>query len=308
MTKNRTIKDWVIATRPWALPASVTPIIAITAYLFYLSRQAPETLCDAATTADWLNALLSLLLLTLLHSGGNLVSDYYDHTSGVDKPSAVNGVTWIYDGTFQPKEILHFGYALISVAAAIGVVLLLRSSLDALWLGAAALVIALGYSWSKGHAVSDLWVLLGFALLPAVGVSYVVSGAWHWETMLLSLSYGLLTVAILHSNNTRDIESDSEAGLTTMAAFVGRRASQCIYLAEMVLPYVLAVAYFALGIAPAWVFLVMLTLPLAIKNAMAMLPPDGSEPQIRMLDQRSAQLQMAFGLLLTLSFIIGAYV
>lgn len=67
------MKNWIIATRPWALPASVMPILIMWAYLYSQSG-------NGATHINWLNALLCLPLLSIVHSGGNMVSDYFDFT------------------------------------------------------------------------------------------------------------------------------------------------------------------------------------------------------------------------------------
>ncbi len=63
------MKNWIIATRPWALPASVMPILIMWAYLYSQSD-------NGAAHINWLNALLCLPLLSIVHSGGNMVSDY----------------------------------------------------------------------------------------------------------------------------------------------------------------------------------------------------------------------------------------
>lgn len=297
---SRTVKDWIIATRPWSFPASVTPILVTVAYIFYLSH-------TAGVEMNWTNAVLSFFLLVFLHAGGNLVSDYYDHIKGVDKVNGPNGVTWIHAGIFQPKEILHYGYALLGVAIVIGLAILLNSSFTAIWLGVAGLLLTSCYPWLKAHALGDLDVLLGFALLPAVGVSFVTTGAYHWETMLLSLPFGLITVAILHANNTRDIENDLGAGLNTLSISLGVKTCQVLYLVLLVLPYILIAFYFVNGLVPVWSFLPFFTIPIAVKNCGLMLPRNG-QPQIATLDQQTAQLQMLFGLLFTASFIIAALV
>lgn len=301
MDNKRTIKDWIVATRPWSFPASVTPILVMTAYLFFYSR-------TTGVEMNWINAVLSFILLVLLHAGGNLISDYYDHIKGVDKVNGPNGVTWIHAGIFSPKEILHYGYVLLSVAAVVGIALLLNSSINGIWLGVVGLILTSCYPWLKSHALGDLDVLLGFALLPSIGLCFVVSGSYHWETLLLSLPFGLITVAILHANNTRDIENDLGAGLNTLSISLGVKACQILYLVLLLIPYILIAIYFVQGLVPAWSFLPYLTIPIAAKNCRQMLPRNNEELQIPSLDQQTAQLQMLFGILYTISFIIAGLV
>ena len=295
---ERKLKDWVIAVRPWSFPASVTPMFVTLAYLYYI---------QPATNAcfDWLNGWLAFPMLMILHAGGNLVSDYFDHVMKVDLPGSLNGVRHIQSGKFQPKTILHYGWTLLLAGALLGIVILMRSSWEALWIGIAAIALPLLYPWMKSHALGDLNILLCFAMLPSVGICFVVTGHYHWEMLLFCLPYGLLTIAILHANNTRDIANDRRAGLKTLCGQVGSRVSQFIYLAELVLPYLLvAVFVVCCGWSP-WNLLVFITLPVAVKNIRTMFSVNPVQEQdIPMLDKQSAQLQMMFGLILALSFVI----
>lgn len=298
---SRTLKDWVIAVRPWSFPASVIPVLVTLGYLYFLQES------GSAESFDWVNGWLAFPMLMILHAGGNLVSDYFDHTRGVDREGSLNGVRHIQSGKFQPKTILHYGWTLLCVGAVIGLVILFRSSWEALWIGLAAIALPLLYPWMKSHALGDVDILLCFAMIPAIGLCYVVTGHYHWEMLLFCLPYGLLTVSILHANNTRDIENDRRAGLTTLCGLVGGKVSQFIYCLELVVPYFLVALFVVLGLWPMWSLLVMVTLPIAYKNISLMLSamPEVEE-DIPTLDKQTAQLQMAFGLLLALSYVLAA--
>lgn len=256
---------------------------------------------------DWVNAFLCLPMLMLLHASGNLLSDYSDYIHGVDGPDCINGVTWIRSGLFSPDSIRKYGRALLAAGAAIGLVLLLRTSFSAIWLGIAGLLIPLLYFYFKGRALGDVDILLGFALLPTVGTVYVATGSWHPEMLLLCLPFGLHIVAILHANNTRDIASDRRAGLTTLAGKAGYRASQFIYAAEIFLPYLLIAAFCIFADMPFTLMLAWLSLPIAVENIRIMFSPRGREDErFRFLDQKTARFQMIFGLLYSFGFILGA--
>ena len=302
MEKQRTIKDWIVATRPWSLTASAIPVLAVTAYIWWRDM-------GSGTELNWLNAVLSLIMLVMLQQTGNLIGDYYDHKKGVDKKEyCPNGVTWIHSGLFEPEEILHYGYTMLSIAAAIGLGILVNSSWEAVWLGVAGLLMVYFYPWLKAHALGDVDVLFGYALLPALGVSFVTTGRWIWDTMLVSLTYGLITVAILHANNTRDIDNDHGAGLNTLCIAIGLKVSQWLYIAEILMPYLLIIILYFCDILPIWSFLTFLSLPVAITNCRKMLPSKGVELQIATLDQQTAKLQMMFGLLMTVSFVVARFV
>ena len=248
-------------------------------------------------------------MIVLLQASGNLIGDYSDHIRGIDLPGSLNGVRHIQSGMFQPREILSFGYVLLAMSLLIGVCILWRCGWQAAWLGVAAVLLVTAYPWLKAHALGDLDILLGYALLPALGVGYAVGGRWMWQPSLISLSIGLLTVAILHANNTRDILNDSRAGIHTLSIALGGRASQWVYAAENAVAYLLVPAFIIGGLLPWTSMLAWITLPLAWANVRTMLQAEPlTEQPIAMLDQRTAQTQMAFGLMLTFSLLLAVWI
>lgn len=310
MRDRRTLRDWVIALRPWSFPTSGVPVVATLAYLLYMLTQGDDS-AGALAAANWVNGVLSIVALMVLHAGGNLVSDYYDHVHKVDVPGGPNGVTWIDSGLFAPREILRYGLAMLAVGAVLGVCILLRSSFEVLWIGVLAVALPLLYPWLKAHALGDVDVILSFAILPALGTCFVVTGSYHPEVIVLCLPYGLLTVSILHVNNTRDRANDRRVGLCTLPLLTGWRTACRLYVAELVLPYllVLAIVGWDFGSRPsvACLLLTFVSLPMAIRNIRAITAAKTEEEQhIDTLDQQSAQLQLTFGLLYTVGFAVAA--
>lgn len=302
MEKKRTLKDWGIATRPWSFPASVMPILIMWGFLAYVGKQDIDI--------NWVNAMLCLPLLVLAHAGGNMVSDYYDYTRRVDLENCPNGVTWIYDGTFEAKTILRYGVCLLTMAMVIGLYLLSRSSWTAQWIGIAGMALSVLYPWMKAHALGDVNILISFALLPAIGTAYVATGHYLPEVLFVIMPLGLLTVSILHANNTRDIDNDKRAGLKTLCAAVGLESAKKTYVWELVMPYVLTLGYAILGASPWTALIVMLTLPMAHRNINTMLGAQTEKEHmgIATLDKSSALLQMIFGVLCALGYLIGGWI
>ncbi len=305
--KARTLRDWLVATRPWSFPASIMPILIMWAYLLYWQQQ--TVMADNSFNTNWPIALLCLPLIVLMHAGGNMVSDYNDWKRHVDAPGGPNGVTWIFDGTFQPREILYCGYVLLFLAAALGIAILASSTWEGLWIGAFGLALAAGYPWMKAHLLGDVNILASFALLPAIGTSLVSTGHYHPETMFYILPIGCLTVGILHANNTRDINSDSKAGLATLCGVGGPRLAKAVYHILTFAPYILTLVYSLSLNQPATILIVWLTLPLAIRNSRKMANADEMMVnQIPDLDKLSAQLQTIFGILYALGFSLPVFI
>ena len=297
------MKDWVLATRPWSFPASLVPVVVIASWLYWQSAG------QGGMTLDWWCAPLALVMLMLMQAAGNLIGDYYDHIRGIDLPGSLNGVRHIQSGKFQPREILRFGYACLAVSILLGLLILSRCGWQAAWLGAAGILLVTAYPWLKAHALGDLDILLGYALLPALGVGYAVAGEWMWMPLLVSLPVGLITVSILQANNTRDILNDSRAGIVTLSIRLGGRTSQRVYVLENAVSYLLIPILCLSHLLSWWSMVTWLTLPLAWHNAGTMLKAQPlAEQPIATLDQQTAQTQMAFGLLYALSFLLAVWI
>ena len=124
---------------------------------------------------------------------------------------------------------------------------------------------------------------------------------------MLALPIGLITVAILHVNNTRDIESDREAGIRTIAMLLGKRASLKLYTFEVLFPFLFIIATVCCGWLPIYSLVVLLAAPKAWKNARAVLSAKkkGSEV-LATIDADTAQLQLIFSLLLAVSLFVAS--
>lgn len=299
---NRNLKDWVIATRPWSFPASSMSVVVTVAYLFGISD-------TQGFVVDWVNAALLLLMMVLFQASGNLISDSYDFRKGVDRDDTLNGVTWILDGKFNAGEIRRYGLAMLSVCVALGLVLVYRTDMDVLWLGIVGSLLAAFYPWLKYHAMGDYVILLCYAILPSMGTSIVITGQPNLMAVVLSLSYGLITVGILHSNNTRDIRNDRRAGIRTLAIQMGCGKAHVAYAVEMVIPYLIIVACVCFGNLPWYALFTLMTVPGAMKNLRQMMDSGFEEAEpIATLDQQTAQHQLMFSLLLAASCIASAFV
>ncbi|MBP5392560.1 MAG: UbiA family prenyltransferase, partial [Bacteroidaceae bacterium] len=125
--------------------------------------------------------------------------------------------------------------------------------------------------------------------------------------LLLAIPVGSITVAILHVNNTRDIETDKRAGIRTFPILAGRSESIKIFIFEIIMPYCWLLIMVLLGCESPWTLLAIISLPLAIKNSKKMLSckTEGIKA-IANLDEATAKLQLAFSMTLAIGLIIEA--
>ena len=295
--KRHTFKEWLLATRPWSFPASSMPVAVTLAFLYWRGFE-----------VNWPVGLWTLLSVILFHAAGNTWSDYSDFKRGVDREDTIGGMS-ITSGEFLPSEIKCLSMLLLAVAAVSGLSLMLATGLPTLYLGLAGLALTMMYPFLKYHALGDVDIFLTYSLLPVLGTSYVATGAFVMDVLWLVLPIGLITVGILHINNTRDIEHDKRAGIHTFAMLAGKRASALIYCMEVTLPFVWVVGCVIYGSMPLWSLIVLLALKPAIDNSRKalMFPKEGMKAVVG-VDEATAKLQLMFSLLLVVSFFVASLV
>lgn len=295
--KRHTFKDWFLAARPWSFPASSMPVAVTLAFLYWRGFE-----------VNWPVGLWTLLSVILFHAAGNTWSDYSDFKRGVDREDTIGGMS-ITSGEFLPCEIKCLSMLLLAVATVSGLSLMLATGLPTLYLGLAGLALTMMYPFLKYHAMGDIDIFLTYSLLPVMGTSYVATGAFVMDVLWLVLPIGLITVGILHINNTRDIEHDKRAGIHTFAMLAGKRASALIYCIEVTLPFVWVVGCVMYGSMPLWSLIVFLALKPAIDNSRKalMFPKEGMKAVVG-VDEATAKLQLMFSLLLVVSFFIASLV
>ena len=295
--KRHTFKEWLLATRPWSFPASSMPVAVTLAFLYWRGFE-----------VNWPVGLWTLLSVILFHAAGNTWSDYSDFKRGVDREDTIGGMS-ITSGEFLPSEIKCLSMLLLAVAAVSGLSLMLATGLPTLYLGLAGLALTMMYPFLKYHALGDVDIFLTYSLLPVLGTSYVATGAFVMDVLWLVLPIGLITVGILHINNTRDIEHDKRAGIHTFAMLAGKRASAFIYCMEVTVPFVWVAICIIYNSMPLWSLIVLLALKPAIDNSRKalMFPKEGMKAVVG-VDEATAKLQLMFSLLLIVSFFVASLV
>lgn len=274
------------------------PIIATLAFLFWKGAE-----------INWIYGAWALVGMILFHYAGNVWSDWFDYRKKVDADDTFGAKT-LTTGMFTPKEIMGLAIGLLVAAVACGLGLAYMTGLPLLWIGLAGAVCTVLYPLLKYNALGDLDILLTFAFLPTIGTSYAATGAIDWNVVLIALPVGLITDGILHCNNTRDIATDKRAGINTMAMWLGTKAAARLYAFEMVFPYIWVGVCSMAGLLPLHTIIIFLTLPIALACASTMKKSVGQETPMLLadLDVRTANLQMMFSVLLSISFVVARFI
>jgi 1,4-dihydroxy-2-naphthoate octaprenyltransferase len=217
-TSVPTLKKWVVAFRPWALPASTMPVIFGTSLAVVIGR----------TELSLGRFLLALAGMMILHTAANMLSDVFDFKRGLDTQSTpVSGA--IVRGWLSPRQVATASALLFIGGGLIGLYLVSVTGRVLLLLGTVGIVIGLFYTGLKYHALGDLAVFLNFGLLGSAGAWVVQTGSFSWIPVIWTVPMGMLVSAILHANNWRDSLSDRDKRVTTVALLLGDRGSLVYY-------------------------------------------------------------------------------
>lgn len=301
------IKKWMISVRPFSFPASTMPVIfgAVLAVTW------------GGYPFRWGMFLLSLAAMLMLHSASNLLNDVFDYKRGIDRvASPVSG--GVVRGIISPEQAKRASILLFILGGAIGILLTVLSGIWLLAIGLLGLFVGIFYTSDhklalKYNGLGDLAVFLNFGILGALGSWYVQTGQLSFLPMVWSIPMATLVIAILHANNWRDIKSDREGRVTTVANLLGDRGSQVYYGFLIFGPFLMIllfifVPYLFFRQLPSMPFTFLLTLlaiPLAVKLwKLAVLREKPARPMdFITLDGATAKLNLQFGLLCTLSLL-----
>lgn len=303
MEGKRPFKYWIYAAHPWAIPASASPALVGYSYLFYLYKT------GVVTDVNWLNGAIAVLGAIVFHLSGNIIGDYQDYMSGVDQKEKTGPLRVLVLKIFKPITILIYGYVMLFIGIAVGIYLYLQTGWPLLIFGIVAIISSTLYYKFKYIALGDVIIFLSFGLMVALGVVYVLSLQLIWTTLLVVSPTGLLIVAILHANNTRDMLQDKSAGIRTQAMNLGLEGSQIVYQTLLFVAYLIIAFAVLFNVLHPASFLVLLSFPMAIKNIKLMKQAKEEDLGIiRFLDTHTAQLVLVFSLLLVAGNVIAAYI
>ena len=218
--------------------------------------------------------ILALLAIMALQAGANMANDYFDHTSGNDwanrNPTPFSGGSrYIQKGILSPKAVLLAALVALTVASAIGVVIvLLTRSVFILILGLIGLLGGFFYTASPvrlGYrCIGEFVIALLFGPLPVYGSYYLQTGTVDTTPLLPACLLGILIFLVILVNEFPDVGADAAVNKRTLVVRFGVPASVWIYQTALVASFLLAAV--AMLIHRSFIFaglFYLLTLPVA---------------------------------------------
>lgn len=306
MASPSTLKKWIIAGRPWSFPASTMPVVFGTALAVVAggARFAP------------LRFLWALATMVVLHAAANMLSDVYDFRHGLDRDvTPVSGA--VVRGWLSDRQAFRGAAALFALGSGSGLLIAAVTGRALFVVGGIGLIVGIFYTLLKARALGDLAVFLDFGLLGAAGAWVVQTGSFSWLPIIWTVPMAMLVIAILHANNWRDIASDAERRVTTVAGHLGDRGSLIYYALLIFGPFLIDLGFIAgprvaggpLRPMPLTFLLVLLALPNALKlwgRAVRRAAPRRPMDFI-VLDGATANHNLVFGLLSTAAIVLEGF-
>jgi 1,4-dihydroxy-2-naphthoate octaprenyltransferase len=288
------LKIWFLATRPWSFTMTAISV----------GVGGAVAALDGAFDV-WL-FLLTLVGAVCVHGATNLINDYFDYKSGVDRPGAP---TTLYrphplvEELIFPQTVLTISLILYAIAAMIGLELIRLKGAGLLWfilLGAiASFFYTAGPIKYKYLALGELAVFLMWGPVIVGGTYFVQRGSLSPDAVLISVPFGLLVALVLLANNLRDIDYDRSARIATLGTLLGQQKTRVLYQGLILLAYLAIALLIALKILSPWGLLVFFSAPVAfrlIRTLQREIPNDA--------DARTAQLDTLFGVWLIIGLIL----
>lgn len=279
---KKKLSGYVLSLRPWSFSASLAPTALGAALAYKCSDQFSFALF-----------IVTCLTVLSVHAAGNVVNTYFDFMKGIDNTRSDDRT--LVDRILTPDEISHLGVLLyvIGCLGFISLVMLSPAKMEHLALvyfgGLSSSFLYTGGIGLKYIALGDVLILVTFGPVAVLFSFMSQTGYMDLITLFYAMPLALNTEAILHSNNTRDITSDSRAGLLTIAILIGHTGSHILYALLLFVPYII---FTVMGLHfSKWWLLPLITLPKAFD-----LEKKFRDGCLQILPKQTAKLNIYFGL------------
>src|ERR1700752_3051732 len=253
MTLVASFAQWVEGARPRTLPNAVAPVIAGTGGAAWLHA-----------AGGW-KALLALLVAVGMIIGVNYANDYSDGIRGTDDVRA-GPLRLVGSKLAAPRAVLAAAVVSLGIAAVAGVVLALFSAPWLIAIGAACIAGAWLYTGGSkpyGYAgFGEVAVFVFFGLVAVLGTEYTQALRVDWVGLVLAVSVGALSSAVLVANNLRAIPTDAQSQKITLAVRLGDARTRILYQALLATAGVLTLV---LMMATPWCAVGLVATPLALR-------------------------------------------
>lgn len=265
----------------------------------------------------WKPLLLGLTFLGVgaLHSGANLLNDYYDSFGSdpinVHVTPFSGGSRVIQDRGLSPDTVRFMSFICLGLGCICGLALIFLGRPWVAVLGTLGLLAGYLYSASPVQLMSaglgEAAIFLAFGPLLTWGAYYVQTGSLKPVGLAVGLPLGFLITAILWINEFPDLKADAEAGKNHLVVRLGLQNSRRVYAALMLAPFASIIFLLEVFRLPDLLVAALAALPLAVQaiRTACRVPP--TEAEFIPAQALTIQTHALVGLSMTLALLYAAW-
>jgi 1,4-dihydroxy-2-naphthoate polyprenyltransferase len=297
---KKNLLSWLKAIRPFTFAGSVIPV----------TLGAVAAMRETSFQAGYF--ILSILAIVSLQAGVNLQNDYDDYSNKVDTIDSQLSSGVIIQNLLKPEEVLLGSRISMLLGILIGLYLTMQKGVFILIIGIIGVLVAYFYTGKpltlKYRGLGAPFVFILFGPFMVIGSYYVQAQRVSISSVLLSVPVGLLTTAILHANDIRDICLDQKAGIKTLSILVGERYSHKIYNAFLLISYAAIILMVIYRVIPYLSLVCFATIPSAFKCMKKLRANSNQSAVLATFDKETAELDAKFGGILILSMLVPNFI
>jgi 1,4-dihydroxy-2-naphthoate octaprenyltransferase len=258
---------------------------------------------------------LTALGVAGLHTGGNLINDYYD-SFGSDPINRFatpfsGGSRVIVNQELSAETVRNLAYGCLGLGVLCGLALIYYGRPWVALLGLLGLAAAYLYSASPLQLMSkgfgELTIFLAFGPVLTLGAYYAMTGRVAPEGFFVGLPLAFLITAILWINEFPDLEADTAAAKEHLVARLGLRRARLVYAGLMLAPFVSLPFLVEIFHFPGHLFAGLVALPLAVQAGREARYTPPTDEEFVAIQALTIKTHFLLGVSLTLAFLYAAW-
>jgi len=258
--------------------------------------------------------LLVLISTASIHFAASCLNDYFDFLGGSDNVNLTptpysGGSRVIQENLLKPESLLKAGIGLLSVGAAIGLVLTVLCGWKVLVLGIIGVFLAVGYVEPhinlSAKGLGELAVVLGFGPLLVGGAYFVQVGHFDKVSLFSGLITGILAGLVLWINEIPDFEADDLTGKKNLVVRFGKKRAAFIFIWLQPVAFTLTLFGLLIKIIPLSAGLVFLCAPLSVRAGRVVYKHYNDVQKLLAANASAIALIISFSLLMSFGFVLA---
>ncbi|MBW1816761.1 MAG: 1,4-dihydroxy-2-naphthoate octaprenyltransferase [Deltaproteobacteria bacterium] len=286
------------------LAGSIVPVIIGAAFAFL------------EKSFDVVFFLVSVLGVAALHTGANLINDYYDARGSDSLNVRLNpfsgGSRVIPDRELGPGTMMVMALFFFALSLACGIWLVFAGRPLVAVIGLLGLAIAWAYSSPPLQLMSRGWgeiaIFFAFGPLVTLGTAYVMTDRMSWPAFTAGIPQGFFIAAVIWINQFPDYDADRAANKRNLVVKLGPERARYVYAFVMLAAF-FSVLYLvgAVGLH----YLIMLSFvstPLGLKAIWIFWKNYDSHEGIIPAQALTIQTLIAHGVLVSVGLVLGRFI